>query len=125
MTVAFRNFELPARRLMWPLRARTASAADRRSAAAPASSCYTFAAMNSDGGPIYRAQTEAGATPLKTARASLSDPIAQAIVFILLVSLLFVAFPSADLAFSALFSHVGHPFPLRQLTAFAAFAQIA
>jgi hypothetical protein len=50
--------------------------------------------------------------------ALLSDPIVQAIVFIALVSLLFLTFPAIDPWFSGLFYEPGAGFPMSHLGAF-------
>jgi membrane-associated phospholipid phosphatase len=48
------------------------------------------------------------------------DPILQAALFILLVSLIFLAFPNIDIWFSGLFYHHEFAFPMHQLGAFNA-----
>jgi lipid A 4'-phosphatase len=58
--------------------------------------------------------------PLGRSPALLADPIVQAILFILLVSLVFLAFPGIDLWFSGLFFDPKLGFPMSRLAAFTA-----
>jgi lipid A 4'-phosphatase len=58
--------------------------------------------------------------PFGRSPALLADPIVQAVLFILAVSLVFLVYPGIDIWFSALFYHPDVGFPMNRLGAFVA-----
>jgi len=96
-----------------------------RAASCPRGPCAgrTISSAVSDGdGGLHESDDYFGSRlrPFGHSPALLADPIMQAALFILAVSLLFLAYPGIDIWFSALFYHPDVGFPMNRLGAFVA-----